>query len=113
MWLALSSGLLPLQRPWRVSQLHPYSPVAQLLDGPGADFDPRLLDGPGTGFDPRLLDAPGVDFDPPSTTADIYGYLLGVWNVRRSMTYKAGGMNGRFEGTATFGKHSLQLEPSL
>ena len=32
----------------------------------------------------------------------MYTYLLGSWNLQRTMTYETGGMTGTFEGTAMF-----------
>lgn len=41
-------------------------------------------------------------FLPPKTTEDFRRYLVGDWEVRKAIRYKAGGISGQFEGQASF-----------
>jgi hypothetical protein len=48
------------------------------------------------------LAATSLNFVQPKNTEDFRRYLVGDWEVRKAIRYKAGGISGQFEGTAAF-----------
>ena len=48
---------------------------------------------------------------PPACTGSLYNYLLGRWQLRKTLEYNRGGLSGSFDGVATFAP--LQHEERL